>query len=173
LIGARIALRSRPGEGCVFTVALPPAGTSAATARAHEVERRVGGNAAPAATAGEGREVLIVDDEREVRDALSTLLTTLGWRVAAVAGGDEALAVCRDGFVPRAVVVDYRLRDGTSGLDVLADLRAHGCQAPAWMVTGDTEPARIAAARAAGVPVIYKPVDGLRLAWAINAGLAS
>jgi signal transduction histidine kinase/ActR/RegA family two-component response regulator len=110
-----------------------------------------------------GRRLLLVDDEPHIRESLKTFLTTTGWTVEVAASEGDALAFVEAGFRPEAVIVDFRLQDGASGLDALASLRGMGVSCPAWLITGDTEPTRIAAARAAGVPVLYKPVDGMEL----------
>jgi hypothetical protein len=41
------------------------------------------------------------------------------------------------------------------------------------MITGETEPRRIAAAREAGITVLYKPVDGAQLLQAMGQALGS
>lgn len=158
LLDARVEVASGVAQGSTFTIRLPRGAQSAAPAPA------VAATAATARPLARSRRILVVDDERDIRDALSTLLVALGWQVVAEPGGDEALACVARGFDPDALIVDFRLRDGASGLDALAALRRAGCGAPAWLITGETEPGRIADARAAGIPVIYKPVDGLALA---------
>jgi CheY-like chemotaxis protein len=115
---------------------------------------------------------MLIDDEPDIRESLQTFLSTQGWQVVALPDLTEALTVLRNGFTPDAIVVDFRLRDGASGLDALRAIRQLGYAAPAWLITGDTEPSRIAAARAAGVPVIYKPVDGMELARLLHAAVA-
>jgi two-component system, sensor histidine kinase len=171
LIGAQVRLHSRPGQGSVFEVWVPAADPG-------EAADAAGAAGAPLATAvtpewrSAGR-VLIVDDERQVREALSGLLVTLGWEVTAVPDQEGALAAWKEGFAPHAIVVDFRLGEGATGLDALEALRRAGCAAPAWMVTGDTAPERIAAAHAAGIPVIYKPVDGMKLAGLLRTALGT
>jgi CheY-like chemotaxis protein len=154
-----ITLHSVPGEGATFRVLL----RRSTPVSASLVVNSAGEGAAHALFAG-GRYVMVVDDEREIRDSVTTLLTTFGWVVCAASDLASAVAAWKGGFVPDALVVDFRLREGGSGLDVLRELRECGCAAPALMITGDTEPGRIAAARAAGIPVMYKPVDGFMLA---------
>jgi CheY-like chemotaxis protein len=93
--------------------------------------------------------------------------------VRATGSYDEALDVWNSNFAPDALLLDFRLREGASGLDALAALRENGCDAPAILLTGDTEPHRVAAARAAGVPVMYKPVDVHQLLNAVESGIQS
>lgn len=171
LIDAEVRLHSAPGQGCTFEVRVPCAQAPALAPAAPPLRPQQLAAARAGHAPGRTR-VLVVDDEPQVRRALQTLLATMGWQVAAAVDEAEALRLWDEGFQPDALIVDFRLQDGASGLDVLMALRRRGCNAPAWMVTGDTEPARILAARAAGVPVIYKPVDGLQLVRTLQAALA-
>jgi two-component system, sensor histidine kinase len=112
---------------------------------------------------GLGYRILIVDDEREVRDSVSTLLRIKQWEARAVSHLAQAVALVSKGWQPDALILDFRLQEGHSGLDVLQALKGIGCEAPAVLVTGDTAPERIQTARAAGIPILYKPVDGQQL----------
>jgi signal transduction histidine kinase/CheY-like chemotaxis protein len=165
LLEARVELVSTPGIGSLFEVVLPQ---GQLVEPEHVPVVRPSSHASPRP----GVRVLLIDDEPDIREALRTLLTTRGWRVEVAQCTREALKVWDAGFVPEALIVDFRLLGGESGLDALQALRARGCQAPAWLITGDTAPDRIAAARAAGVPVIYKPVDGAELVVSVSAVLA-
>jgi CheY-like chemotaxis protein len=167
LSGAKVTLLSEPGNGCVFEIHVPCANVDAVVPPMWDVD---GESTWRVALKGKGYRVLIIDDEREVREAMDTFLSVLGWWPKAVGGESEALAVMAQGWSPQAIVLDFRMRGGRSGIEVLSVLREAGCQAPAVLVTGDTAPARIQSARGAGLPLLYKPVDGLQLARSI-AGL--
>jgi two-component system, cell cycle sensor histidine kinase and response regulator CckA len=80
--GGHIVARSEPGRGTSFTILMPPASTSAP---APLRERS-------ALAHGDGRSVLLVEDEPSVREAIGAMLRHLDYRVTAAASGSEALA---------------------------------------------------------------------------------
>ena len=60
---------------------------------------------------------------------------------------------------PDLIICDLRLADGLDGVTLIANIRAALNQfVPAVLVTGDTDPQRIAMARASGDPVVHKPL---------------
>lgn len=69
------------------------------------------------------RSVLIVEDEEDIRELLSYTLIREGYQVAAVASGEEALAVVET-KVPELVLLDLML-PGVDGLTVCRKLRAN------------------------------------------------
>jgi DNA-binding NtrC family response regulator len=80
-----------------------------------------------------GFRLLIVDDERIVRNSLSRSLRRRGWEIRAAAGVCEARETLRsDDF--DLILADYRLGDGT-GLEVLSDARELCPEAAVVMLT--------------------------------------
>ena len=69
------------------------------------------------------RSVLIVEDEEDIRELLSYTLLREGYQVAAVASGEEALAVA-EANMPDLVILDLML-PGLDGLTVCRKLRAN------------------------------------------------
>lgn len=69
-----------------------------------------------------GRRVLLIEDEPNIVEALSFILTRDGWTVHAHADGATAAARVRSG-APEVVVLDAML-PGLSGFEVLRALRA-------------------------------------------------
>ena len=65
--------------------------------------------------------ILIVDDDKALRDALSEAVSDLGHDVSTASSGREALELARDDL-PDAVLLDLRMPD-MSGLEVLKKLR--------------------------------------------------
>ena len=68
------------------------------------------------------REVLIVDDESDVRLTLWVLFEQRGWLVSEAVDGDGALEACRDDPA-KIIVLDHRM-PGMSGIEVARTLRA-------------------------------------------------
>ena len=77
--------------------------------------------------------VLVVDDEKSVRDALSRALRVEGYTVELAAGGGDALGVIAEGGVD-AVVLDIQM-PGLDGLETCRFLRARGDRVPVLMLT--------------------------------------
>jgi two-component system, sensor histidine kinase len=107
-----------------------------------------------------GRRILIIDDERDIRDGLGALLESWGSSVISATGLEEALArQAESAGVPDVVICDYRLRDGATGAAVLAELEGRWQRkVPSVIITGDTSPERIHEAKRSGRPVLFKPV---------------
>lgn len=84
----------------------------------------------------------------------------------------EAVGRVSDGRCPNAILADYRLPGGRTGIEAAKDVhRVCGREIPAVILTGDTAPDRIAEALASGFKLMHKPVqpeqlrkmiDGLR-----------
>ncbi len=156
LLGSRIEMRSHPGKGSVFAIDLP-----VGVARA---EAEPASALAPIETLP-GARVLVVDDDALVREAMASLLAQWGCRVTMAATGDEAVALLGgEGGTPDAVLCDYRLPNGETGIDVIARLRAAaGRPIPAALITGDTAPERLREAKLAGHALLHKPVHPAKL----------
>ena len=144
LHGGTITASSTEGESTTFTIAVPfgsshlpddavladaepEAGTSqsAADAFVQEALRWLPAAAEPefdtsSATAGSA-EVLVVDDNADMREYLVRLLRGAGHRVTALADGASALEQTRS-RLPDLVVSDVMM-PGVSGLDLVAALR--------------------------------------------------
>ena len=157
LLGAPLRLSSTPGQGTTVALSLPP---SAADASLPDDANRLG-PVQPGMLAS--LRVLLVDDEPEIQRSLQGLLTELGCEARCVADRALALAQLDAGFTPQVLLIDHRLR-GERGTEVIAALQARLGPVPAVLVTGDTEPALIQAARDAGHRVLHKPVQGQLLA---------
>ena len=92
-------------------------------------------NTAPART-DDARHVLVIEDEPQMRSMLADNLEFEGYRVTAVASGEEALqAVAARHYA--LLLVDVML-PGISGFDVCQQLRARGSHVPIVVLTART-----------------------------------
>ncbi|CAM5264486.1 response regulator transcription factor [Streptomyces xanthochromogenes] len=105
---------------------------------------------------GEPVRILVVDDEPDVTDVLSGVMTGEGWQVRTAADGTTALATARD-FRPDAVVLDWMLPD-LDGLQILRALRREAPQVCVLFLTArDAVEDRIAGITAGGDDYVTKP----------------
>src|SRR5690349_6127072 len=102
--------------------------------------------------------VLVVDDDRAVRDALRRGLMLGGYEVFAAEDGHDALAKVAE-TVPDAMVLDIGL-PGLDGLGVCRTLRKEGHRVPILMLTArDAVADRIDGLDAGADDYLVKPFD--------------
>jgi two-component system response regulator MprA len=82
--------------------------------------------------------ILVVDDERAVRESLRRALELEGYEIELAADGSEALYRLEGGDEPDAVILDV-LMPGVDGLEVCRRLRGSGSKLPVLMLTARTE----------------------------------
>lgn len=174
LLDHPVRVHSRQGRGTRFSVQLPLAEAvdHAATdlllqGLESQVRHRL---VAPDL----GGRVLLIDDEAEIRVAMTELLRAYGIEVVAVADETQAIEVLTSAEAkarPFVILLcDYRLADGADGLE--AGLRLCGRFLPSsslLLITGETSPERLLSARASGVPMLFKPVSATALLRTMDA----
>jgi two-component system response regulator MprA len=102
--------------------------------------------------------VLIIDDDRALRDALRRALTLAGYAVDAAVAGEAGLAQIAE-HPPDAVLLDVGL-PGVDGLEVCRRLRAAGDRVPVLMLTArDAIEDRIDGLDAGADDYLVKPFD--------------
>jgi two-component system response regulator MprA len=102
--------------------------------------------------------VLVADDDRAIRESLTTALELNGYQVTACKDGVEALACLRTER-PDVLVLDVMM-PGVDGLGVCRVLRAEGDRTPILMLTARVETAdRVAGLDAGADDYVPKPYD--------------
>lgn len=130
LLGLEIELDSAPGKGTRWRLEVA---VSEAVAPAPATTSR------QKPVFGRPPNCLIVDDNAEVLDSMSEMLTAWGCRTLSAQSGKEALDAIRvRSRGPDVLFVDRRLARGEDGVAVIAQLReALGTLTPAVLMTGD------------------------------------
>lgn len=165
LLGIHVVLKSRPRRGTMFSFLLPLVPAQ------HIFEKRA---EIPALDVS-GMRVLVIDDEPAILSGIRYLLKSWGCDVITAEDRTQALeAVAEWATPPDIVISDLRLRDGESGLDVLASLDHYFIGKadrafPRLLITGETRSDRLREIMAAKIPVLYKPVSPEQLREAMMA----
>lgn len=109
-----------------------------------------------------GARILVVDDESEVRASLAALLKGLGC-IVDVAGEVEETSQMLARHSYMALLIDYRLRNGYTGLRYITEHRDLLGSVATIMITGDASSVITEQAEALDVPVMRKPIDPVEL----------
>ena len=165
LLDSPVSVRSIPGKGSVFACEAPLAVTPAAEERK---ESPPSGRERASAT---GKLIAVIDDELSVREGLSMLLSD--WGHAPIVGSSilEVLDhLCELSLSPDVIIADYQLAGGQDGATAIEEIRRRfGRGIPAIVLTGDTAPEHLGAARKKGYILLHKPIGQEHLRFVLDS----
>ena len=152
-----LEVRSREGRGSVFRLVVPDGDVNAlaVSKEAETLPPRKTGTIT----------VLLIDDERAIREATRELLRPMQVNVVVAATIAEA-AACAEKSTERIdmILSDWRLRGQENGLEAVRAVRAiSGEGTPAVLITGETSPELLKQAHEAGLVVLHKPLQPRQL----------
>jgi two-component system, cell cycle sensor histidine kinase and response regulator CckA len=146
-VGGHVDVYSEVDQGTVFKVYLPWAGEAEDEARERVAVSYPAGS----------EHVLVVEDDHAVRDIITHVLSTHGYRVTVAAHGVEALALVDAGAVVDLVVSDVMMPEMSGPALVEALLQRHP-QIRVLFLSGYTEEASaLTGVRPASVAFLQKP----------------
>jgi PAS domain S-box-containing protein len=162
ILDHRVDVRSTPGKGTGFSIEVP--------------RGRAGvGVSEPMLTADFDGEflhatVLVIEDERSLRSALSRMLTLRGVSVIGVPTGTDAVTLIQQkDLCPDLVLCGYNLPGPMNGVESIESVRnTLAWNLPAIVMTGDTRAKTLEAIASHGVSVLVKPFLGDELIQLIN-----
>ncbi|WP_027687394.1 response regulator transcription factor [Rhizobium leguminosarum] len=115
--------------------------------------------------------IIVIDDDPEIREALGSLLRSVGFAVNLLASVGDFLRSGRPNG-PTCLVLDVRL-PGQSGLDFQLELSRENIQLPIVFITGHGDiPMSVKAMKGGAVEFLTKPFRDQDLLDAVHVGLA-
>jgi nitrogen-specific signal transduction histidine kinase/CheY-like chemotaxis protein len=162
--GGAVSLESEPGRGTTFSIYFPCA--NAVSGRPS--------TPAPSASPGSGEgTILVVDDERLVRDVTRQMLESAGFQVLCAAGGRESIAIFEKHPEIDVVVLDMTMPD-MNGAEVLVELRRLRQDVRVVVCSGYPESEVVARVERGGVcGFLHKPYSIPALIEMIGIALAT
>jgi signal transduction histidine kinase len=157
--GGDVTLKSEIGKGTTVTLLLPRAEASAVSTSQIDIATL---------RAGQSEKLLVVDDDADVREFVTTFLSNLGYEVSEATGGEDALAALAD-FKPDMIIVDFAMQ-GLNGAETALGARQRYPGVPILFISGfaDSEELRTAVGTA---PLLHKPFQPAELAAAVRSNL--
>ena len=114
--------------------------------------------------------VFVIDDDESIREALKSLIRSVGLSVATFASAHDFLQSARPN-VPSCLILDVRM-PGLSGLDLQRDLAEANIHIPIIFITGHGDiPMSVRAMKAGAVEFLTKPFRDQDLLDAIQQAL--
>ena len=170
-----IEVQSVIGRGSRFSVKVPAAQAASREIASQEAFKAViaaSDAASDNSVSSDRPSILIVDDDKLIRDSLGRLLQAWGYDCLICETGDQAMALLAGDTLRRQwhVLLDWRLVGTENGLAV-ADrvISAHGARTRITLMTGEIEPAIEVEAQKRGIVLLRKPVRPIRLRAALAA----
>jgi FixJ family two-component response regulator len=116
--------------------------------------------------------VIVIDDDRQIRDGLHSLIRSVGLRAETYASAQEFLDARRPD-APACLVLDVRM-PGLSGLDLQQKLSEAEMEIPIIFITGHGDiPMSVRAMKDGAHEFLTKPVRGQDLLDAVQKAIAS
>lgn len=115
--------------------------------------------------------IIVIDDEKMVRDATKMLLRSWGCEVLSVSSQLELMTtLSQDDYpTPDLIISDYRLRDNKSGLDaVRAVYEYFMVEIPVLIVTGDSSEKIVSEIITSNYSLLLKPISSEALCGKIS-----
>ena len=163
LLDHPIEVKSTVGKGSVFAVTVP-----IAPANKRAIEASIVPRVQPSLS--HDKLVLVIDDDPLVLEGMSGIFRKWGCRVVTADSDSKALkAATEQDDVPDLIISDYHLANGRTGIETVEWLRGElSAPIPAFLISGDTDPATLHEAKVKGFHLLHKPVDPMALRAMFN-----
>ena len=156
LLGHPLVLRSKPGRGTMFGLVLPVVAARETTPEPPPVP----------APSGRDRRILVLDNDREGRQALAQLLADWGFQVSSAHHPEEAQR-CLEQAQADLWILDFHLDHGT-GLDAYQQLCGTFPAVPTIVISADHSAELSSLISEHELHLLHKPIKPLKLRALLN-----
>lgn len=158
LLDCRVHVHSVAGKGSCFSIDVSLGNASALLQKTKTVTY-----IKPQALSG--TQVIVIDDERAIQEAMAGLLESWGCSVLVAGSGEEMLSkLSQSDLDPEIIIADYRLSGSMTGVQSVAEIRKSlRLEIPAILITGDIEVARLQDVQESAIPFLHKPIQADKL----------
>ena len=165
--GGQVAIDSDQGKGAVVTLTLPMAGTD-------RVDQQRNNQGTPADTPPwEGKLVVLVEDEAELRDTVRRQLLDLGFSVLVCTNGDEALELIKHVDELYLVVSDIVMPGDINGIQLAEQIMNIKPKVARLLMTGYLDHEAIVSQLNMSTMILQKPFDLHALRDAIHSSISA
>jgi len=158
-----LGVRSIPGKGTVFWVDVPKAQLSDEVNNTECMDKPI--SRPDQLNPLKGTSVLFIDDEQDILDGMSELLS--GWGCHAVVALNPNIAITqlkKENFFPDIIITDYRLAESVTGIGAKQQVcTVLGKDIPGLLITGDIDPKIEQAALECNMKLLQKPLNAAKL----------
>ncbi|HSO45603.1 MAG TPA: response regulator, partial [Rhodoferax sp.] len=157
LLNHPLSMQSIPGRGTRFSLTLPLAQDQSPVQQDPAVGVALN-------DALDGMRLLVIEDDELGRRALTSILEAWGCAVTATDGVQAACRQMQPERIPDVIISDYRLRDGSNGIEAIRLLREKaGLPIAACLISGDADARLRQLAQDEGLVLLQKPVRPAKL----------
>lgn len=104
--------------------------------------------------------VLLIENDEDLRNALTLTMENWGLDVLPCHGHYEAVALLTDiDMAPDAIIADYQLDHGTSGIDAITTIRQAFGPSPACVISANRTTELEKTCERHGLPLLHKPIN--------------
>ena len=111
-------------------------------------------------------DVIVIDDNEEIRFSLSNVLTNWGCKVHSFESADQVCESLKKlpTWKPNFIISDYRLRNNMTGIEAVNKVRKKlNYSIEAIIISGDTAPEEIKRVEESGLIILHKPIKPAKL----------
>jgi CheY-like chemotaxis protein len=158
--GGHVTIESAPGVGTTVALYLPKA-PNTPDAEVEAVQAR----ALPTGT----ERILLVEDNEDLLEATSSMLTTFGYRVTCAQTGVEAIAILESGEEFELLFTDVVMPSGMNGIELARQARQRNKEMKVLLTSGYAGDVLERYRAVDEFPIIDKPFRLSELAWRLRS----